>query len=86
MNTRKITVHVFSYPSDFCKTFSIKRLSETQERLEYTDNFLSDKTLEQLLVTYTGKVAVYASYIDEIRCYRIVLKDNERRIFKIHKA
>lgn len=86
MCTRKVTVHVFSYPSDFGKTLSIKRLLEIPEVLEYIDTFISDDTLETLLFKYIDKVDVYASFVDEIRSYRIVLKDNERRLYKIHIA
>lgn len=86
MSTRKVTVYVFSYPADYCKTLSIKRFFEMPEVLEYIDTFISADTLEELLFKYIDKVDVYASFVDEIRCYRIVLKDNERRIYKIHKA
>lgn len=86
MSTRKVNVYVFSYPADYAKTLSIKRLSEIPEVLEYIDTFISADSLEELLAKYIDKVYVYASFVDEIRCYRIVLKDNERRIFKIHKA
>lgn len=86
MCTRKVTVHVFSYPADFGKTLSIKRLLEIPEVLEYIDTFISDDTLETLLFKYIDKVDVYASFVDEIRSYRIVLKDNERRLYKIHIA
>lgn len=86
MSTRKVTVHVFSYPADYGKTLSIKRLQEMPEVLEYIETFISANTLEELLIYYIDKVDVYASFVDELRCYRIVLKDNERRIYKIHKA
>lgn len=56
------------------------------EVLEYIDTFISAETLEELLFKYIDKVDVYASFVDDIRCYRIVINDNERRIFKIHKA
>lgn len=56
------------------------------EVLEYIDTFVSDYSLEELLFNYIDKVDVYASFVDEVRCYRIVINDNERRIFKIHKA
>lgn len=86
MRTRKVTVYVFSLPCDYCKTLSIKRFLEMPEVLEFKDTFISAYTLEELLSTYIDKVDVYASFVDSIRCYRIVLKDNERRIYKIHKA
>lgn len=86
MSTRKVTVHVFSYPADYGKTLSIKRFLEMPEVLEYIDTFISADTLEVLLARYIDKVDVYDSFVDELRCYRIVLKDNERRIFKIHKV
>lgn len=56
------------------------------EVLEYIDTFISADTLEELLFKYIDKVGVYASFVNELRCYRIVLKDNERRIFKLLKA
>lgn len=86
MSTRKVTVYVFSYPADYAKTLSIKRLSEITEVLEYIDIFTSADTLEELLAKYIDKVYVYDSFVDEIRSYRIVLKDNERRIYKIHRV
>lgn len=86
MCTRKVIVYVFSYPADYVSSLSIKRLSEIPEVLEFIDSFTSADLLEELLAKYIDKVDVYASFIDEIRCYRIVLKDNDRRIFKIHKA
>lgn len=86
MSTRKVTVQVFSYPADFGKTLSIKRFLEMPEVLEFIDVFLSADTLEAILFKYIDKVDVYASFVDEIRCYRIVVRDNDRRIFKIHKA
>ena len=86
MSTRKVTVHVFSYPADFAKTLSLKRFLEMPEVLEYIDTFTSADTLEALLFKYIDKVDVYASFVDDVRCYRIVLNDNERRIYKLHKA
>lgn len=86
MRTRKVTVYVFSYPADYARTLSIKRLSELVEVLEYIDIFTSADTLEELLAKYIDKVDIYDSFVDEIRSYRIVLKDNERRIYKIHKV
>lgn len=86
MCTRKVTVYVFSYPADFAKTLSIKRLSAIPEVLEYIDSFVSADSLEEILAKYIDKVDVYASFVDDIRSYRIVLKDNDRRIYKIHKA
>ena len=86
MSTRKVTVHVFSYPVDYAKTLSIKRLAEIPEVLEFIDTFVSADSLAELLAKYIDKVDIYASFVDGIRCYRIVLKDNERRIYKIHKA
>lgn len=86
MSTRKVTVYVFSYPADYAKTLSIKRLSVIPEVLEYIDTFTSADSLEELLVNYIDKVDVYDSFVDEIRSYRIVLKDDERRIYKIHRV
>lgn len=86
MSTRNVTVHVFSYPADYNKTLSLKCISGFEEVLEFKAKFLSSLSLEQLLAEYIDKVDVYASFVDEIRCYRIVLKDNESRIYKIHKA
>lgn len=86
MSTRKVTVYVFSYPADYAKTLSIKRLSEITEVLEYIDIFTSADSLEELLAKYIDKVDVFDSFVDEIRSYRIVLKDKERRIYKIHKV
>lgn len=86
MSTRKVTVYVFSYPADYAKTLSIKRLSEITEVLEYIDIFTSADSLEELLAKYIDKVDVFDSFVDEIRSYRIVLKDKERCIYKIHKV
>lgn len=86
MSTRKVTVYVFSYPADYASTLSINRLSEIPEVLEYIDSFISADSLEVLLAKYIDKVDVYDSFVDEIRSYRIVLKDNERCIYKIHRV
>lgn len=86
MYTRKVTVHVFSYSADFCKTLSIKRFLEMPEVLEYIDTFISADTLEEVLLKYIDKVDVYASFVDDVRCYRILINDNDRRIYKIYKA
>lgn len=86
MRTRYVSVFVFSYPTDYSTTLSYKRLLQIHEVLEFKDKFLSSLSLEQLLSEYIDKVDVYASFVDDVRCYRIVLKDNERRIYKIHKA
>lgn len=86
MSTRKVTVYVFSYPADYAKTLSIKRLSEIPEVLDFIDSFISADSLEEIMAKYIDKVDVYDSFVDELRSYRIVLKDNERRIYKIHKV
>lgn len=86
MSSRKVTVYVFSYPADYAKTLSIKRFLEMPEVLEFIDTFISSDSLEELLAKYIDKVDVYDSFVDEIRSYRIVLKDNDRRIYKIHKV
>lgn len=86
MRTRKVTVLVFSYPEDFNSTLSYKRLLEIHEVAEFSDKFLSSQSLETILREYIDKVDVYASFIDEIRWYRIVVRDSELRISYIYKA
>lgn len=86
MCTRKVTVLVFSYPEDFNSTLSYKRLLEIHEVAEFSDKFLSSHSLETILREYIDKVDVYASFIDELRWYRIVVRDSERRISYIYKA
>lgn len=56
------------------------------EVLEYIDTFISADTLEEVLLKYIDKVDVYASFVDDVRCYRILINDNDRRIYKIYKA
>lgn len=86
MRTRKVSVYVFSYPEDFNSTLSYKRLLEIHEVAEFSDKFLSSQSLETILREYIDKVDVYASFIDEIRWYRIVVRDSERRIIYIYQA
>lgn len=86
MRTRKVTVLVFSYPEDFNSTLSYKRLLEIHEVVEFSDKFLSCQSLETILREYIDKVDVYASFIDELRWYRIIVRDSDSRISKIFKA
>ena len=86
MRTRKVTVSVFSYPEDYNRTLSYKRLLEIHEVFEFSDRFPSSKTLEDVLRVYIDKTDVYASFIDELRWYRIIVRDSERRISHLYKA
>lgn len=86
MRTRKVTVLVFSYPEDFNSTLSYKRLLEIHEVAEFSDKFLSSKSLEYILREYIDKVDVYASFVEDIRWYRIVVRDSEHRISHLYKA
>ena len=86
MSSRKVKVSVFSYPEDYNRTLSLKRISEIVEQVEILDEFFSSKSLEQLMSEYVDKVDIYASFVDELRWYRIVLRDSESRLVKLYKA
>ena len=86
MRTRKVTVLIVSYPEDFNRSLSIKRLLDIREVVEFTDKFLSSKSLEEILDVYLDKVDVYASLNDDLRWYRIVVRDENSRISNIYKA
>lgn len=82
MRTRKVTVFIFEYPEDMIKSMSLKRLFEIDEELIFWDEFLTDKSLEELISDYRGKVERYAAFSDEVHCYRVIVRDSEsRRVF-----
>ena len=87
MLTRKVSVYVFSYPENvkvpsmfpfFC--------DELGEVLEHEEKFLTDKSLEEILQRYVDKTEVFASFDDNIKWYRIVVRDTDGRLVKIFKA
>lgn len=82
MRTRKVTVIIFEYPEDMIKSMSLKRLFEVDEELIFWDEFITDKTLDELSSVYRSKVERYASFCDGVHCYRVILRDYEsRRVF-----
>lgn len=86
MRTRKVTVTVVSYPEDYNRSLSLRRIMEMKEFLEYRDTFITSKSSRQILQEYIDKVDVYASFVDEIRWYRIYVRDSDISISQIHKV
>lgn len=84
MRTRKVSVYVFSYPEKH--KFSLYELGELGEVLEQSEKFLTDKSLEEVLQSYVDKTEVFASFVENIQWYRIVVRDTEGRLLKIFKA
>ncbi len=86
MCTRKVTVYVFSYPEKVKLPLFPLFFDETCEVLELDEKFLTDKSLEVILQRYVDKTKVFASFVDKIQWYRIVVRDTEGRLVKIFKA
>lgn len=86
MRTRKVSVYVFSYPEKVKLPLYPFFFDETGEVLELEDKFLTDKSLEEILQRYVDKTGVFASFVDDIQWYRIVVRDTEGRLVKIFKA
>lgn len=86
MRTRKVSVYVFSYPEKVKLPLYPLFFDELDEVLEQEDKFLSDKSLEEILQRYVDKTEVYASFVDKILWYRIVVRDTDGRLVKIFKA
>lgn len=87
MRTRQVSVYVFSYPEKvkFPIMFPLF-CDELGEVLEQEEKFLTDKSLEEVLQRYVDKTEVFASFVDKIQWYRIVVRDTEGRLVKIFKA
>ena len=86
MRSRKIYVTVFSYPEDFHRTLSLKRIAEITETIEFRDEFISSRSLDDILTSYADRLDVFASFVDEIRWYRVVIRDHNRRVVLCKKA
>ncbi len=86
MRTRKVSVYVFSYPEKVKLPLYPFFFDETGEVLEQEDKFLTDKSLEEILQRYVDKTEVFASFVDDIQWYRIVVRDTDGRLVKIFKA
>lgn len=86
MRTRKVSVYVFSYPEKVKLPFYPNFFVYSDEVLEHVEKFLTDKSLEEVLRSYVDKTEVFASFVDKIQWYRIVVRDNEGRLLKIFKA
>lgn len=86
MCSRKVTVLVVSYPEDYNRSLSLRRIMEMKENIEYRDTFISSKSSQQILQEYIVKVDFYASFVDEIRWYRIYVRDSDFCLSQIHKA
>ncbi len=86
MRTRKVSVYVFSYPEKVKLPLYPLFFDELCEVLEQEDQFLTDKSLEEILQRYVDKTEVFASFVDKIQWYRIVVRDTEGRLVKIFKA
>lgn len=86
MRSRNIYVTVFSYPEDYHRTLSLKRISEITETVEFREEFISCRSLEDILSDYDDKLDVFASFVEEIRWYRVVVRDHSRRVILCKKA
>lgn len=86
MRTRKVSVYVFSYPEKVKLSLYPNFFVYSDEVLEHEEKFLTDKSLEEVLRSYVDKTEVFASFVDKIQWYRIVVRDNEGRLLKIFKA
>ena len=87
MRTRKVSVYVFSYPEKHkLPLYPLFFDVELGEVLEQEDKFLTDKSLEEILLRYVDKTEVFASFCDKIQWYRIVVRDTDGRLVKIFKA
>ena len=52
------------------------------EELIFWDEFMTDKSLDDLISRYRSKLERFASFSDEVHCYRVILRDYEsRRVF-----
>lgn len=86
MRTRNVSVYVFSYPEKIKLPLYPHYFDELDEVLEFDDKFLTDKSLEEILQRYVDKTEVFASLVDKIQWYRIVVRDTDGRLVKIFKA
>lgn len=86
MRTRKVSVYVFSYPEKVKLPIYPNFFDYGDEVLEQAEKILSDKSLEEVLQSYVDKTEVFASFVDKIQWYRIVVRDTEGRLVKIFKA
>lgn len=86
MRTRKVSVYVFSYPEKVKLPLYPNFFVYSDEVLEQEEKFLTDKSLEEVLQSYVDKTEVFASFVDNIQWYRIVVRDTEGRLVKIFKA
>lgn len=86
MRTRKVSVYVFSYPEKVKLPLYPNFFVFSDEVLELDEKFLTDKSLEEVLQSYVDKTEVFASSVDSIHWYRIVVRDTEGRLVKIFKA
>ena len=86
MRSRKIYVTVFSYPEDYNRTLSLKRIAEIIETVEFREEFVSSRSLEDILSDYSDKLDVFASFVVEIRWYRVLVRDHFRRVVLCKKA
>lgn len=86
MRTRKVSVYVFSYPEKVKLPLYPQFFFCEDEVLEIQQKFLSDKSLEEVLQLYVDKTEVFASFVDKLQWYRIVVRDTEGRLVKIFKA
>lgn len=86
MRTRKVSAYVFSYPVNAKIPMLALFLDELGEVLEFEDKFLSDKPLDELLKIYEDKASVFASFDDNIKWYRVIVRDTDGRLVKIFKA
>ena len=78
--SRKVSVFIYQYPEDANRTMSLRRFMEMSEDLIWTDLFVSDNDLRDLMKQYQQKVNDYAALIGEPHVYRIVVRDSDSRL------
>lgn len=86
MRSRKIYVTVFSYPEDYHRTLSLKRIAEITETVEFREEFISCRSLDDILSDYHDKIDLFASFVESIRWYRVVVRDHCGRVILCKKA
>ena len=59
---------------------------EVSEELVFSDSFLTDKLLVDVLSEYCEKADSYASLCEDEHVYRVIVRDSDNRLLKIFKA
>ena len=78
--SRKVSVYIYQYPEDANRTMSLRRFMEMSEELIWSERFVSDDDLLDLLKEYKEKLIDYAALIGEEHVYRLVVRDSDSRL------